>query len=145
MTRRTLTTAALAAAGLALTAAPASAAQRLDVSGQVHMQPGGGSTLRQTGSFSGTPLGTGSINVTTNVGRGHGAVVSFRMFNRRGQVWGTGDVKLTFRGSRVSYAGSARITGGSGAFSRIRGSGLRISGGGDMTGSRFPMRLTGTV
>jgi hypothetical protein len=146
MTTRTLTVVALAAAGLVLTTAPALGAQRLDVSGQVGaLVPGGGSTLRQSGSFSGTPLGTGTINVATNVGRGHGAVVSFRMFNRRGQVWGTGDVKLTFRGSKVSYAGSARITGGTGAFSRIRASGLRISGSGDMTGSRFPMRLTGTV
>ena len=52
-------------------------------------------------------------------------------------------MKLAFRGSRVSYTGSARITGGSGAFSRIRGNGLRLTGGGDLTGSRFPLRLTG--
>ena len=74
-----------------------------------------------------------------------GARVSFKMFNRRGQIWGSGDVKLTFRGSKVTYSGSARITGGSGAFSRIRASGLRLTGGGDLTGSRFPLRLTGHV
>ena len=67
------------------------------------------------------------------------------MFNRRGQIWGTGDVKLTFRGAQVSYDGTARITGGSGAFRNIRGSGLRLSGGGDLTGTRFPLRLTGLV
>jgi hypothetical protein len=55
---------------------------------------------------------------------------------------GTGDVKLTFRGSKVTYSGSARITGGSGAFSRMRGRGLRLTGGRDMTGSRFRLRLT---
>lgn len=143
MTTRKLTVATVAC--LALTAAPANAAQRLDVTGQVRLLPGGGSTMRQTGSFSGTPLGSGTINVTTNVGRGQGAVMTFRMFNRRGQVWGSGDAKLTFRGSKVSYSGTARITGGSGAFSRIRSNGLRISGGGEMSASRFPLRLTGTV
>ena len=90
-------------------------------------------------------VGPGTLKVSTKLGAGKGARVSFKMFNRRGQVWGSGDVKLTFSGSKVTYSGSARITGGSGAFSRMRGSGLRLTGGGDMTGSRFPLRLTGSV
>ena len=145
MTARTLTIAAVVAAGLGLAATQAQAAQRFDISGQVNAPNNNGATLRQSGPFSGTPLGAGTLNVTTAVGKGSGARVSFRMFNRRGQIWGTGDVKLTFRGSRVSYDGTARITGGSGAFRNIRGSGLRLTGGGDLTGSRFPLRLTGLV
>lgn len=145
MNTRPLTVGALAAAWLGLAAAQAQATQRFDISGQVNAPDNSGATLHQSGPFSGTPLGSGTLKVTTAVGEGKGARVSFRMFNRRGQVWGTGDVKLTFRGSTVSYDGSARITGGSGAFSRIRGSGLRLTGGGDLTGSRFPLRLTGRV
>jgi hypothetical protein len=145
MITRTLTVAALAATGLGLAAAQAHAAQRLDVTGQVNAPNNSGATLRQSGPFSGAPFGSGTLNVTTAVGEGKGARVTFKMFNRRGQVWGTGDVQLTFRGSRVSYNGTARITGGSGSFSRIRGSGLRLTGGGDLTGSRFPLRLTGVV
>jgi hypothetical protein len=145
MITRTLTMTALAAAGLGLAATQARAAQRFDISGQVNAPNNNGTTLRQSGPFRGTPLGQGTLNVTTAIGEGKGARVSFRMFNRRGQVWGTGDVRLTFRGSRVSYSGTARITGGSGAFSRVRGSGLRLTGGGDLTGSRFPLRLTGLV
>ena len=145
MTPRILTVAALAAAGLGLGTAQAQASQRFDISGHVNAPNSSGATLRQSGTFSGAPLGPGSVRVTTKVGEGKGARVSFKMFNRRGQVWGTGDVKLAFRGSKVTYSGSARITGGSGAFSRLRGSGLRLTGGGDMTGSRFPIRLTGSV
>jgi hypothetical protein len=145
MITRTLIVTGLAAAGLGLAAAQAPAAQRLDISGQVNAPDNRGTTLRQSGPFHGNPLGQGTLNVATAVGEGKGARVSFRMYNRRGQVWGSGDVKLTFRGSRVSYTGTARITGGSGAFSRLRGSGLRLTGGGDMTGSRFPLRLTGVV
>ena len=145
MTARTLTIAAVVAAGLGFAATQAQAAQRFDISGQVNAPNNNGATLRQSGPFSGTPLGAGTLNVATAVGKGSGARVSFRMFNRRGQIWGTGDVKLTFRGSRVSYDGTARITGGSGAFRNVRGSGLRLTGGGDLTGSRFPLRLTGLV
>ena len=145
MTARTLTIAAVVAAGLGLAATQAQAAQRFDISGQVNAPNNNGATLRQSGPFTGTPLGAGTLNVATAVGKGSGARVSFRMFNRRGQIWGTGDVKLTFRGSRVSYDGTARITGGSGAFRNVRGSGLRLTGGGDLTGSRFPLRLTGLV
>ena len=145
MTVRTLTIAAVVATGLGFAATQAQAAQRFDITGQVNAPNSNGATLRQSGPFSGTPLGAGTLNVATAVGEGSGARVSFRMFNRRGQIWGTGDVKLTFRGSRVSYDGTARITGGSGAFRNVRGSGLRLTGGGDLTGSRFPLRLTGLV
>jgi hypothetical protein len=145
MTTRTLTAAALAAAGLGLGAPQAHASQRFDISGRVNAPSTSGATLRQSGPFSGTPLGRGTVRVATKLGAGKGARVSFKMFNRYGQLWGTGDVKLTFRGSKVTYTGRARITGGSGAFSRIRGRGLRLTGGGDMTGSRFPLRLTGVV
>jgi hypothetical protein len=142
---RTMTVAAVTAAGLGIAATQAHAAQRFDIAGQVNAPDNSGATLRQSGPFTGTPLGAGTVRVATAVGRGSGARVSFRMFNRRGQVWGTGDVKLKFRGSKVFYAGTARITGGSGAFRKIRGSGLRLTGGGDLTGTRFPLRLTGFV
>src|SRR3954454_21954407 len=141
---RTLSVAAVAA-GLGIAATQAHAAQRFDISGRVNAPDNRGATLRQSGPFHGTPLGAGTVRVETAVGRGSGARVSFRMFNRRGQIWGTGDVRLKFRGSRVFYDGTARISGGSGAFRDVRGSGLRLTGGGDLTGTRFPLRLTGLV
>ena len=145
ITRKLTVAAVAAAAGLGIAGTQAHAAQRFDISGQVKAPNNSGATLRQSGPFSGTPLGAGTVTVTTAVGRGSGAHVSFRMVNRRGQIWGTGDVKLSFRGAKVSYAGTARITGGSGAFSKVRGSGLQLTGGGDLTGTRFPLRLTGSV
>jgi hypothetical protein len=145
MNSRAVAVATLSAVCLGLAAAQAQATQRLDISGKVNAPDTRGAKLQQSGPFSGAPLGRGTLKVTTAIGEGKGAVVSFRMFNRRGQVWGTGDVTLTFHGSTVSYDGTARITGGSGEFSRIRGSGLRLKGGGDLAGSQFPLRLTGRV
>ena len=142
---RTFTVAVVAAAGLGIAVTQAHAAQRFDISGRVDAPDNRGATLHQSGPFNGTPLGAGTVAVTTAVGHGSGARVSFRMFNRRGQVWGTGDVKLTFRGAKISYDGTARITGGSGAFRNVRGRGLRLTGGGDLTGTSFPLRLSGLI
>lgn len=148
MTTRTFTLAVLAAAGLGLTAAQAqaTATQQLDISGRVNApNASSGATLRQSGPFRGSPFGSGTLKVTTSIGQGKGAKVGFRLITKRGQVWGAGNVKLTFRGMRIVYNGTARITGGSGAFKGMRGSGLRLTGGGSLTGANFPMRLTGRV
>ena len=60
MITRTLTVAAVAAAGLGIAATQAHAAQRFDISGQVNAPNNSGATLRQSGPFSGTPLGAGT-------------------------------------------------------------------------------------
>lgn len=145
MRARALTAAALAALGLASAAPAAGAAQRLDIAATVRMMPGGGTSLLQQGTFTGAPLGPGTVHVRTDVGRGRGAIVHFRMFNRRGSVEGTGNVTIKMHGSAVTYGGSARIARGTGAFSRLRSGSLRFSGHGDMSGSRFSVHLTGPV
>ena len=146
MITRTLTVAAVAAAGLGL--GPHAGTGRTAVR---HLRAGERPEQQRRDAAPVRPVQRHSARGRHRDGddggrRGaSGARVSFRMFNRRGQIWGTGDVKLTFRGSKVSYGGTARITGGSGAFSSMRGSGLRLTGGGDLTGTRFPLRLTGLV
>ena len=60
-----------------------------------------GATLRQSGPFSGTPLGPGTLNVTTAVGRGQRRPGELHDVQPARPVWGIGDVKLRFRGSMV--------------------------------------------
>lgn len=126
------------------TSAPA-ATQSLDVRVSVRMLPTGGATLLQEGTFSGAPLGRGGVRVRTAVGQGRGSVVTFVLSNRRGTVRGTGDVAVTFKGSLILYEGSARITGGTGAFSSMRGEALRVTGRGELSGEQFFVHLTGRV
>jgi hypothetical protein len=143
---RVFSLAALVAGGLGLAAAQApaaNAAQRLDVSARVHLLPGGGATLRQSGSFTGTPFGRGTLSVSTQVGVGRGARVSFVMRSGRGTVRGASNVGVRFRGAVVIYSGQARITGGSGAFRRLRGRKLHFSGSGDLMGSSFGVHMNG--
>ena len=139
--------ASLCGALLFSAAAPAGAgsAQRLSVHATVRMLPGGGSTLLQAGTFSGVPLGRGTVRVRTFVGKGRGSVVRFELKNRRGSVRGTGDCAVTFKGSLILYRGVAKITSGTGAFSRLRASGLLVTGRGELSGDRFSVNLSGRV
>ena len=52
---------------------------------------------------------------------------------------------MTFKGSKILYKGTAKITSGSGAFRHMRAKGLRVSGSGSISGERFVVRLTGRV
>jgi hypothetical protein len=125
---------------------PASSAGRpLDVSGTVRLQPGGGAVMHQRGSFSGSPLGSGSIALSTRVGTGSGATFTFDLSNGRGSVHGSGNVSLAFPGTMITYKGSAKITSGSGAFKNMRASNLKVTGSGQLSGETFKVRLTGTV
>jgi hypothetical protein len=145
MTRR-LRLPAIACA-LALTAAwPAaadSAVQSVNIRATVRMLPGGGATLLQEGTFAGAPLGRGNVRVRTHVGAGRGSVVSFVLSNSRGSVRGSGDVAVTFKGSLILYRGTAKISGGTGAFRGLRARSLRVSGRGDIAGERFVVNLAG--
>jgi len=122
-----------------------SATRQLDVSGTVRLLPGGGAVMHQRGTFSGSPLGSGNIALSTRIGTGAGATFTFDMTNGRGSVHGTGNVALGFPGTQITYKGSAKITAGSGAFRTMRASNLKVSGSGQLTGETFKVRLTGTV
>jgi len=121
------------------------AARPLDIRATVRLVPGGGATLLQRGSFAGAPLGRGTLSLRTRIGEGDGATFSFVMAGAGGRLHGSGNVRLTFRGSTVIYRGHASIAAGSGAYRGMRASGLRVSGRGPLTGETFDVRLTGRV
>jgi hypothetical protein len=147
-TRIRLTAAALLGCfGIAATTPPPSAAadQALEVTAAVKLVPGRGATLRQRGTFSGTPLGRGKIRLRTRLGQGDGATFSFVMRTGRGTLHGSGSVALDFQGSSVLYHGTADITAGGGAYSRHRARGLRVSGSGRLEGDDFSFKLSGRI
>jgi hypothetical protein len=144
--RRPLAAATLAVAGLAaFPTTSGSAVRRLDIRADVRMMPGGGATLIQQGTFRGAPFGRGRVRVRTLVGRGRGSVVRFVLTTSRGTVRGDGDCAVTFKGSRIFYDGTARITSGTGAYRRMRGRNLRVGGRGGVSSERFIVTLKGRV
>jgi hypothetical protein len=56
------------------------------------------------------------------------AHIAFTLSTPKGTVDGDGDVTITYRGNSLICNGPARITSGTGAYSRFRSTSLRVSG-----------------
>ena len=148
MSLRNARIAALLAALACLCALPASAAARsqsLNINGSARVVPGNGSALKQVGTFSGRPLGQGTLRLTTRLGQGQGAVFTFSMTTGRGSISGSGTITLKLGKKRVTYHGSANITSGTGAFRNYRARNLRVTGSGGLTAKSYPIHLSGSV
>ena len=149
MSPRACTLAFLAACAFGAAAtrpeAAESAGRRLDITANVRQVAGGGATLRQHGSFAGSPLGKGTVTLRTTIGAGAGATFSFELVNARGSVHGAGNVALEFKDATIIYSGTAKITDGAGAFRNVRARDLHVSGSGPLSGETFKVRLTGTA
>ena len=147
MTRRLplCATAVLASVAVAWPALAHSAQAPFNIKAKVHMLAGGGSALTQAGTFTGAPMGRGKVRVRTNVGQRSGSVINFVLSNSRGTLRGTSDCEVTFKGSQVRYTGTAKITGGTGAYRGMRSSRLRVNGHGDLADENFLVTLTGRV
>jgi hypothetical protein len=137
--------AALASIAAAWPAIAHGAEAPLNIRAKVHMLAGGRSTLTQAGTFTGAPMGRGNVRVRTNVGRGDGSIISFVFSNGRGTLRGTSDCAVTFKGSQVRYRGTAKITGGTGAYRGMRSSQLRVSGHGELADENFLVSLVGRL
>jgi hypothetical protein len=131
----------------ALAAPPIAAArsQAIDVSATVRLVPGKGAVLQQSGRFAGAPLGSGTIRLRTRLGQGDGAVFSVVMATRRGTLRGSGTISLEFRGRTVVYSGTVNITGGTGAYRRVTGRGVRVAGRGGVDANAYSFRMVGRL
>jgi hypothetical protein len=117
----------------------------VDIAGRARVVPGNGTALKQVGSFTGRPLGQGTLRLTTRLGQGKGAVFTFSMQTPRGTVSGSGTITLKLGKKLVSYAGTANITSGTGAFRSYRARNLHVTGSGGLTDKSYPIHLTGSL
>ncbi|HWT92317.1 MAG TPA: hypothetical protein VN238_04925 [Solirubrobacteraceae bacterium] len=145
MTHRTIAVAltAITALGAASLAPAQAAAPTFKIHAEVKMLPGGGTILRQRGTFTGAPLGRGTVDVSTRLGARKGTRVTFTLKSSQGSVRGAGYAQVKFKGTVITYTGTADITGGSGDFADVRRKGLRFRGTGDLAGDRFAVDIGG--
>jgi hypothetical protein len=132
---------------VALQRPPSALARSLpvDISGSARVVPGNGTALTQVGTFSGRPLGQGSLRLSTRIGQGKGAVFTFTMTTGRGSVSGSGSIALKLGKKLVTYHGTASITSGTGDFRSYRAKNLRVTGSGGLTAKSYPIHLTGSL
>jgi hypothetical protein len=117
----------------------------LDLRVSVALAPGSGSTLHYRGSFTGTPLGRGKVNLLTKLGGAGNATVTYTLSNSRGSMSGAANVTLSYSGSTVTYKGAASITKGTGSYSRVRSRTLRIAGRAGLTAEHVTLSLSGPI
>ena len=81
-------------------------------------------TVEDHGTVKGTPFGRGSIVLvgTLTGGRLRG---TFRLRFRRGSVTGSVETPFKIKGDRISFRGTSRLTGGTGAYRGIKSGPLR--------------------
>ncbi len=116
----------------------------LDLAVSIGLVPGSGSTLTYKGTFTGKPLGHGTVTLGSRLGGG-GATVKYVLTTGLGTISGAGAVKVIYSGSQISYDGTATVTNGTGAYRNVRSRGLRISGSGSATPDRVTLRLAGPI
>jgi hypothetical protein len=117
----------------------------LDLRVSVSLAPGSGATLQYRGTFTGAPLGHGTVNLRTTLGGAGDAKVTYTMSNSRGTISGSANVTLSYKGSTVSYKGIASITKGTGSYRRVRSRSLRISGQAGLTAENVTLTLAGPI
>jgi hypothetical protein len=100
----------------------------------VHITSRQGPLIIQEGVVTGSPFGRGTI-VLHNRLNGTGVVSAFEVKGGAGSVRGLGSTVLQVQGARVHYRGTARLIGGTGAYSRVRAAHLTVSGSGTLSGN----------
>jgi hypothetical protein len=96
------------------------------------------------GTVTGTPFGKGTIvlNGTLAGGRLEG---TFRLTFTDGSVLGTTSMPFTIAGNGIDFAGTSRITGGTGACRGIRSGALQTSDHNTLDGQNGTLSVSGSV
>jgi hypothetical protein len=118
---------------------------RLSIDGKTKMvtatTPG---TIEDHGTVTGTPFGRGSVEIVVTLKDGK-ATGSFRMLFGKGSVTGTIDMPFTVSGGEIDFRGTARITGGTGAYRGISSGALAAHDHNTLDGQNGVVTLTGSV
>ena len=98
-------------------------------------------TIEDRGTISGT-LGRGKVTILVVLADGR-ATGSFRLLLRRGSISGTLDMPFTIEGNEIHFRGTARFTGGTGAFRGISSGALKAEDDNTLDGQNGVVALTG--
>jgi hypothetical protein len=114
----------------------------LDDTETVHITSRQGAIIIQQGVVKGTSIGTGTIVMHDRLTAGGGVTSSFTVTSAGGSVRGIGRAALEVNGMTVHYHGTARLVSGTGRYSRVRASHLRVTGHGTLAG-QTTLHVTG--
>jgi N-acetylglucosamine-6-sulfatase len=107
-----------------------------------NVPPSTAGTLEDHGTLAGTPFGPGTIVLVGRLTGGR-LEASIRMRFARGSVLGTASMPFTIADGRISFNGTARLTGGTGAYRGITSGTLQAADTNTLDGQNGRVTVTG--
>lgn len=101
--------------------------------------------IEQRGKVAGKPFGSGTLTLRSKLAARKTLEYSVTLRTSRGTVTGAGRATLKASGSQANYSGYLNVTGGSGAYKRIKRAKLKVTGRGDSTARSTTVRISGSV
>jgi hypothetical protein len=92
--------------------------RRVSIDGTTRLVSGSGGSVTDRGAVTGTPFGTGTVELTGSLAGGR-LTATFRLLFDDGSVVGTADMPFTISGSEIDFEGTARFAWGTGAYRGI--------------------------
>ena len=77
--------------------------------------------IEDAGTISGTPFGSGTVEIEVRFTSGSAATGSFEIDTRRGSAFGTVAMTYAITGDEIAFTGTATFSGGTGEFRGIKG------------------------
>jgi hypothetical protein len=99
-------------------------------------------TIEDRGTITGTPFGRGTVDLVATLKNGR-ATGPFRLVFPRGSVTGTFSMPFTISGGEIDFVGTARFTGGTGAYRGITSGNLRAHDHNTLDGQNGRLSLDG--
>jgi hypothetical protein len=101
-------------------------------------------TIEDHGTLTGTPFGRGTVEIVVTLAGGR-ATGTFRMLFAKGSITGTVDMPFTIEGGEIDFRGTARFTGGTGAYRGISSGALAVHDHNTLDGQNGVVSLEGAA
>jgi hypothetical protein len=101
-------------------------------------------TIEDHGTLTGTPFGRGTVEIVVTLAGGR-ATGTFRMLFAKGSITGTVDMPFTIEGGEIDFRGTARFTGGTGAYRGISSGALAVHDHNTLDGQNGVVSLAGAA
>ncbi|MEA2363196.1 MAG: hypothetical protein QOD71_2341 [Thermoleophilaceae bacterium] len=101
-------------------------------------------TIEDHGTLTGTPFGRGSVAIVVVLKDGR-ATGTFRMLFAKGSITGTVSMPFTIEGGEIDFRGTARFTGGTGAYRGISSGALQAHDHNTLDGQNGVVTVKGSA
>ncbi len=101
-------------------------------------------TLRDQGTFTGAPIGTGEADIVVTLADGK-ATGTFTLDTAKGDIFGTVDMTYAISGSQITFDGTAAFTGGTGTYRGITAKNLAVHDENTLDGQNGAVTMDGTA